>query len=255
MPGQQRWRPTSEPRRSSTSPFLPRIIGVASDYLVPLVKPHIEPADPALLIDLLVRLTSDVRAVASFLLAGPDVVTASARLLFFGGAMFLLDWQLAVVSLVVAPVLWWAGSRFALRLRRASRQTRRRSGSLSAMAEESLSTLALATTNQSLLSRFRARNSRQPKPRPKPPNRTARPTASTWPAPVARLIRLGAPGPAVGRPAPWPWLEDFAHGLDVARRLRRVAIVALPEADVAPRTHLVAKVLQRPGQLVAQRLM
>lgn len=36
---------------------LPRIIRVAADYLVPLVKPHIEPLDPALLIDLLVRLT------------------------------------------------------------------------------------------------------------------------------------------------------------------------------------------------------
>jgi hypothetical protein len=36
---------------------LPRIIRVASDYLVPLVKPYVEPADPALLIDLLVRLT------------------------------------------------------------------------------------------------------------------------------------------------------------------------------------------------------
>lgn len=36
---------------------LPRIIRVAGDYLVPLVKPYVEPADPAVLIDLLVRLT------------------------------------------------------------------------------------------------------------------------------------------------------------------------------------------------------
>jgi AcrR family transcriptional regulator len=36
---------------------LPRIIRVATDYLVPMVKPYVEPADPALLIDLLVRLT------------------------------------------------------------------------------------------------------------------------------------------------------------------------------------------------------
>jgi AcrR family transcriptional regulator len=36
---------------------LPRIIRVATDYLVPMVKPYVEPADPAVLIDLLVRLT------------------------------------------------------------------------------------------------------------------------------------------------------------------------------------------------------
>ena len=47
---------------------LPRIIRVAGDYLVPLVKPYVEPADPALLIDLLVRLT------ISYFLAPSDLV-------------------------------------------------------------------------------------------------------------------------------------------------------------------------------------
>jgi AcrR family transcriptional regulator len=56
---------------------LPRIIRVASDYLVPLVQPYVEPADPAVLIDLLVRLT------ISYFLAPSDLVDlgdpASAR--------------------------------------------------------------------------------------------------------------------------------------------------------------------------------
>jgi AcrR family transcriptional regulator len=56
---------------------LPRIIRVAGDYLVPLVKPYVEPADPAVLIDLLVRLT------ISYFLAPSDLVDlgdpASAR--------------------------------------------------------------------------------------------------------------------------------------------------------------------------------
>ena len=47
---------------------LPRIIRVAGDYLVPLVKPYVEPADPAVLIDLLVRLT------ISYFLAPSDLV-------------------------------------------------------------------------------------------------------------------------------------------------------------------------------------
>jgi AcrR family transcriptional regulator len=56
---------------------LPRIIRVASDSLVPMVKPYVEPADPAVLIDLLVRLT------ISYFLAPSDVIDlgdpASAR--------------------------------------------------------------------------------------------------------------------------------------------------------------------------------
>lgn len=56
---------------------LPRIIRVATDYLVPLVEPHVAPADPALLIDLLVRLT------ISYFLAPSELVDlgdpASAR--------------------------------------------------------------------------------------------------------------------------------------------------------------------------------
>jgi AcrR family transcriptional regulator len=47
---------------------LPRIIRVANEYLVPLVKPHVQPDDPAVLIDLLVRLT------ISYFLAPSDVV-------------------------------------------------------------------------------------------------------------------------------------------------------------------------------------
>jgi AcrR family transcriptional regulator len=56
---------------------LPRIIRVATDYLLPLVEPHVAPADPALLIDLLVRLT------ISYFLAPSELVDlgdpASAR--------------------------------------------------------------------------------------------------------------------------------------------------------------------------------
>lgn len=60
---------------------LPRIIRVATDYLVPLVKPYIEPADPALLIDLLVRLTISYFLAPSELvdLGDPQSATAVIR--------------------------------------------------------------------------------------------------------------------------------------------------------------------------------
>lgn len=94
--------------------------------------------------DLLTRLTGDVRAVESLLLGtAVDTVGICARLLFLGGTLLVLDWQLALVSFLVAPLLWAAAQGFARRIRRVSREARRRAGSMSAVAEESLSVLGL----------------------------------------------------------------------------------------------------------------
>src|SRR5206468_2386737 len=70
-------------------------------------------------------------------------LSAVARLLFFGGALFLLSWQLAVIALVVTPLFWWAARRFSALVRRASREERRHSGGLASVAEESLANAAL----------------------------------------------------------------------------------------------------------------
>lgn len=94
--------------------------------------------------DLLTRLTHDSRSVAGLLLGGVvEGVAIVARLLFFTGALLLLDWQLALVALLVAPVFWWSTRRFARRLKSLSRQRRRRAGSMASVAEESISSLSL----------------------------------------------------------------------------------------------------------------
>jgi ATP-binding cassette, subfamily B, bacterial len=74
--------------------------------------------------DLLSRLTGDVAAI-------------------FTGALFLLSWKLAAVSLVVVPLFWLVARRFTRLIRAASREKRRRSGSIGAVAEESLANAAL----------------------------------------------------------------------------------------------------------------
>ncbi|CAN5320464.1 N/A [soil metagenome] len=94
--------------------------------------------------DVLARLTGDVTAVESFVLSGvAEAVSSVLRILFFAGALFWLDWQLALVSLFVAPLFLVAVRVFAQPLKDASREKRRRSGSLSSVAEESLSNAAL----------------------------------------------------------------------------------------------------------------
>jgi ATP-binding cassette, subfamily B, bacterial len=112
--------------------------------------------------DVLARLTGDVHAIETLLLsAAGELVQAFARVLFFGGALFLLSWKLALASLLVVPVFAFAAHRFARLARRAARERRRRSGSLTAVAEEALANAALvqaANTQDRELARFTREN-------------------------------------------------------------------------------------------------
>ena len=109
--------------------------------------------------DVLARVTSDVHAIETLLLSAlAEVVQAAARIFFFAGALALLSWKLALASLVVVPVFAYAAQRFARLARRAARERRRRSGSLTAVAEESLTNAALvqsANAQEREAARFR----------------------------------------------------------------------------------------------------
>ena len=63
--------------------------------------------------------------------------------LFGPGALFEFDWRLALVSLFVAPLFWLVARKFSRRIKQASREERRRAGSIGAVAEESLANAAL----------------------------------------------------------------------------------------------------------------
>jgi ATP-binding cassette, subfamily B, bacterial len=98
--------------------------------------------------DLIARLTSDVQAIESFVLSGvAEGLSALLRIVFFSGALFYLQWQLALVALVVTPVFLLVAKRFARLIKHASREKRRRSGSLSAVAEESLANQMLVQSS------------------------------------------------------------------------------------------------------------
>src|SRR4051794_29970654 len=94
--------------------------------------------------DVLSRLTSDIQAIESFVLSGvADALSYAMRVIFFVGALFYLQWDMALVALVVAPLFYVAARRTAALLKRASREKRRRSGSIGAVAEEGLANMAL----------------------------------------------------------------------------------------------------------------
>lgn len=112
--------------------------------------------------DLLARLTGDVSAIERFLLSAlSEGVSAIAKIAFFAGALFLLSWKLALASLIVAPLFYVASRRFIGVIKHASREKRRRSGSLSAVAEESLNAAQLTQTlnrQDAEVQRFRTEN-------------------------------------------------------------------------------------------------
>ncbi len=95
--------------------------------------------------DLVSRMTGDVAAIETLAVAGfAEFLSAIVRILFFAGALVYLEWTLATVALVIAPLFWLTARSFSRLIRGAAREARRRSGSLGAVTEEGLSNLALA---------------------------------------------------------------------------------------------------------------
>ena len=94
--------------------------------------------------DLLSRVMNDISQIEQFVLSGvADSLGAIVRVVFFAGALFWIDWRLALVSFVVAPAFALMVRVVSRLIKRASREKRRRTGALTAIAEESLSNVAL----------------------------------------------------------------------------------------------------------------
>jgi ATP-binding cassette, subfamily B, bacterial len=94
--------------------------------------------------DMISRISDDVEEIEELMLSGVASALAYVfQLVFFVGALFYLDWQLALVSLLVAPLFLFAARNFSRKIKSAAREERRLSGSISAVAEESLSNATL----------------------------------------------------------------------------------------------------------------
>jgi ATP-binding cassette subfamily B protein len=94
--------------------------------------------------DMISRLSDDVDEIEELMLSETtSALGYTFQLVFFVGALFYLEWRLALVSLFVVPLFWFAARYFSRKIKYAAREERRRSGSISAVAEESLSNAAL----------------------------------------------------------------------------------------------------------------
>jgi ATP-binding cassette subfamily B protein len=112
--------------------------------------------------DMITRVSNDIEEIEELVLS--EVSTALTYLfqfVFFVGALFYLQWRLALVSLFVVPLFLLVARYFSRKIRGATREERRRIGSISAVAEESLSNATLVQAynrEENELSRFRREN-------------------------------------------------------------------------------------------------
>jgi ATP-binding cassette, subfamily B, bacterial len=94
--------------------------------------------------DMLSRLSDDIEEIEEFVISEmASTLTYIFQFIFFVGALFYLQWHLALVSLIVLPLFLVVARYFSRKIGGATREERRRVGSVSAVAEESLSNAAL----------------------------------------------------------------------------------------------------------------
>jgi ATP-binding cassette, subfamily B, bacterial len=112
--------------------------------------------------DMLSRLSDDIEEIEEFVISEmASTLTYIFQFVFFVGALFYLQWRLALVALIVLPLFLVVARYFSRKIGSATREERRRLGSVSAVAEESLSNAALVQAynrQDHEVSRFRKEN-------------------------------------------------------------------------------------------------
>ncbi|GAA3132175.1 ATP-binding cassette subfamily B protein [Kribbella aluminosa] len=94
--------------------------------------------------DLVERLSGDVEAIEQLVVSSTiGVLSAVFRVVLFAAAAFWLRWDLALVTFVLAPLLWLAAKVFSGPIRRFARSERIADGAITSVLEESLGTIEL----------------------------------------------------------------------------------------------------------------
>jgi len=135
------------------------IVSLRTDFFRHLQGLSLSFFDRRSLGDMIARLSDDVEEIEELMISEmASTLTYLFQFVFFVGALFYLQWRLALVSLFVVPLFLLLARFFSRKIRGATREERRRLGSISAVAEESLSNAALVQAynrQENEVSRFR----------------------------------------------------------------------------------------------------
>jgi ATP-binding cassette, subfamily B, bacterial len=92
--------------------------------------------------DLISRVTSDIDAIQSFLASGLlGVLINGLTLVGMVGVMFYLSWRFTLIALSVAPVLFVVVYTYTRRIKKASREVRKKEGEIVSVIQEVLSSI------------------------------------------------------------------------------------------------------------------
>src|SRR3569833_2060367 len=94
--------------------------------------------------DLLSRVTSDIDAVQRFIVSGLlDALINCLMLAGMLGVMFYLNWRFTLVALAIAPVLAIVAYSYTRRIKKASREVRKKEGEIVSVMQEALISIRL----------------------------------------------------------------------------------------------------------------
>lgn len=94
--------------------------------------------------DLVSRLTGDIESVESLVASAPvELITSAVGAAVFAAAAFWTSWQLALITLAAAPLIWFGARVFGTLMRSATRAERDSNGRLASLLEESLANMPL----------------------------------------------------------------------------------------------------------------
>ncbi|MDH3285409.1 MAG: ABC transporter ATP-binding protein, partial [Acidobacteriota bacterium] len=112
--------------------------------------------------DLIVRLTSDIRMLRSAFVSLPlELIEGFLLMTGMAVVMLLMDWQLALLAIVMLPTVAVAVRRYQRPMRQAIRRQREREGNLASMATEALGAIRVVKGfrgEKAELKRFRGAN-------------------------------------------------------------------------------------------------
>ncbi len=92
--------------------------------------------------DLISRVTGDIDAIQSFIVSGLlDAMINSLTLVGMLGVMLYLNWQFTLIALSVAPFLFLVVFSYTRRIKKASRQVRKKEGEIVSVMQEVLSSI------------------------------------------------------------------------------------------------------------------
>jgi ATP-binding cassette subfamily B protein len=138
------------------------IVSLRTDFFRHLQGLSLSFFDRRSLGDMIARLSDDIEEIEELMLSAiASALTYLFQFVFFVGALFYLQWHLALASLFVVPLFLVVARYFSRKIRGATREERRRIGSISAVAQESLSNAALVQAynrQENEVPRFRREN-------------------------------------------------------------------------------------------------